>query len=188
MTYLALLRGINVGGANKVAMAKLKLLFEQLKFKNVTTFIASGNVVFISTVTDRTKLTDIIEAAIKKEFGFPIKVLVRTIPEIQRIIKVLPASWVNDKDIKCDVMFLWKEIDNPAILKQLPFNKEIEDVKYVSGAVLWRIDRAHASKSRMFKIVKTQLYQSMTIRNPNTVRKLYKLMQASQLAVAPPLI
>jgi uncharacterized protein (DUF1697 family) len=93
-----------------------------------------------------------------------------------KLVKAIPSSWVNDKNIKCDVMFLWDEADNKNILKQLPFNPAIEDVKYVPGAVLWRIDRDKAAQSRMFKIAGTKLHQLMTVRNPNTVRKIYELM------------
>lgn len=77
---------------------------------------------------------------------------------------------------KCDVMFLWNNIDTKDILRQLPFDPAIEDVTYLPGAALWRIDRDKASKSRMFKIVGTKLHQQMTVRNSNTVRKIYELM------------
>ena len=71
-----------------------------------------------------------------------------------------------------------RAVRRSAVLKQLPVNREIEDVKYVKGAVLWCIDRKLASKSRRTRIVGSDLYKNLTIRNPNTVRKLYKLMQA----------
>jgi len=177
ITYVALLRGINVGGKNKIEMAKLKQTFERLGFANVQTFIASGNVIFRTDESDYEKLVQKIESAMKTDFGITIKVLLRDFKSMEKLVRAIPASWVNDKHIKCDVMFLWKDIDNKDILKTLPSNPAIEDVEYVSGAVLWRIDRENASKSRMFKIVGTKLHQQMTVRNPNTVRKLYELMR-----------
>ena len=174
--YIALLRGINVGGANKVPMAALKETFEALGFEDVQTFIASGNVIFSAAIKDRQALTHKIEAAIKKEFGAPIKVLVKSQEELHAIVQKIPSAWVNDEKTKCDVIFLWDEINTRSILKELPFNPEIEDIKYVEGAVLWRIDRAKAAKSRMFKLVGTPLYRNMTVRNPNTVRKIYQLL------------
>lgn len=176
MKYVALLRGINVGGNNKVEMAKLKKTFERLGFDEVRTLIASGNVIFQTDASDHAKLTKQIETAIAKDFGIQISVLLRDFKEMSKLIKALPAAWVNDKAMKCDVMFLWAEIDKPSILKELPFDPKLEDIKYTPGAVLWRIDRDKVSKSRMQKIIGTRLYKQMTVRNPNTVRKLYALM------------
>src|SRR5579871_5313649 len=76
-TYVALLRGINVGGNNKVEMAKLKRTFEQLGLLDVRTFIASGNVVFRASTADRRGLTTTIEAQIEADFGLKVKVLLR---------------------------------------------------------------------------------------------------------------
>lgn len=177
MTYVALLRGINVGGNNKIEMAKLKLVFEALDFSSVKTFIASGNVIFSADSQDSAALCKKIESAITKKFDIDVRVLLRDIKSIGKIVQALPGAWANDADMKCDVMFLWESIDNKSILKELPINPKIEDVKYVPGAVLWRIDRKDATKSRMFKIIGTKLYQEMTVRNCNTVRKLYALMK-----------
>jgi uncharacterized protein (DUF1697 family) len=176
VTYVALLRGINVGGNNKVEMAKLKQTFERLGFASVKTFIASGNVVFRTEEQDAAKLIQRIESAIKADFGMHIKVVLRDQRSMSKLVKAIPTSWVNDKEMKCDVMFLREEVDNKTVLKQLPFDPAIEDVKYVPGAVIWRIDRDKAARSRMFKIVGTKLHEQMTVRNPNTVRKLYELM------------
>jgi len=63
------------------------------------------------------------------------------------------------------------------VLAQLPTNPAIEEVQYVPGAVLWRVSRANQDKSRMTRIVGTPLYKQMTIRNPNTVRKLLALAE-----------
>ena len=175
-TYVALLRSVNVGGNNRVEMAKLKRTFERLGFGDVQTFIASGNVIFRSDEVNQALLVKKIESAIEADFRVRIKVLLRDLKSMGKLVKAIPAAWVNDKKMKCDVMFLWKEIDNKKVLKQLPFDPTLEDVKYVPGAVLWRIDRDKASKSRMYRIVGTRLHQQMTVRNPNTVRKLYELM------------
>ena len=176
MIYVALLRGINVGGNNKVEMAKLKQTFEKLGFASVQTFIASGNVIFRINEVNQANLVKKIESAINADFGLSIKVLLRDLASIEKLVKAIPSSWINDTETKCDIMFLWNEIDNKNILKQLPFDSTLEDVQYVPGAVLWHIDRKKASKSRVFKIVGTKLHQQMTVRNPNTVRKLYQLM------------
>ncbi len=176
VTYVALLRGINVGGNNKIEMAKLRQTFERLGFAGVKTLIASGNVVFRTEETSPAKLTKKIESAVEADFGMRIKVVLRDQTSMGKLVKAIPTAWVNDKEMKCDVMFLSEEVDNKTVLKQLPFDPAIEDVKYVPGAVIWRIDREKAAKSHMFRIVGTKLHQQMTVRNPNTVRKLYELM------------
>jgi uncharacterized protein (DUF1697 family) len=179
MTYVALLRGINVGGNNQIKMAKLKETFERLGYTDVRTVIASGNVIFQTGSKNEQKITKEIESAIAKDFKVAVKVLVLNSKQMEKFTKAIPAKWVNDATMKCDVMFLWKEIDNPRVLKEFQYNPKIEDLKYVPGAVLWRIDRKAAPKSRIFKIVGTKLHKQMTVRNPNTVRKLYALMQAA---------
>lgn len=67
--YLALLRGINVGGKNIIKMVDLKACFEEMDLSDVTTYIQSGNVVFASTETDSAKLTDKIEKTLSKRFN-----------------------------------------------------------------------------------------------------------------------
>ncbi len=174
--YVALLRGINVGGNHKVEMSKLKQIFEQLGFENVKTVIASGNVIFRTTEKNRTTLAKKIEKVIAAEFHINISVLLRDFADIDALVKELPAHWVNDTEAKCDVMFLWPEIDKAATLKLLPIDPELEEVRYFPGAIVWRIDRTLMGKSKMTKIVGTKLYKLMTVRNPNTVRKLHALM------------
>lgn len=174
--FAAFLRAVNVGGRT-VKMAELKTCVEKVGFKDVRTFIASGNVLYNSEITDISRQTIKIEQAIQKQFGMDVKVLVREIEDMKKLVKAIPSNWVNDKVMKCDVMLLWPEVDNKKILEQMPFNSEIEEIKYVPGAVIWRIDRDKVSKSRMFKLVGTKLHKSMTVRNPNTIRKIYELMK-----------
>jgi uncharacterized protein (DUF1697 family) len=75
-TYIALLRGINVGGHRKLPMADLRTLLEGLKFKNSSTYIQSGNVVFQSEEIDSILLESKLEQAIEKQFGFEVSVIV----------------------------------------------------------------------------------------------------------------
>src|SRR5262245_2922506 len=133
MTYVALLRGINVGGHNMIPMAALKRTFERIGLSDVRTFIASGNVIFKTTASDSGKIVKKIESAIQQDFELPIKVLLRDLKETARLVKAIPRDWVNDEHVKCDVLFLWKEADNKSVLKELPINPQIEDVRYVPG-------------------------------------------------------
>src|SRR5262249_23610191 len=120
MTYLALLRGINVGGKAKVEMARLKLTFEGLGYSSVKTFINSGNVVFNTTGISTKNLIANIEAAIEKDFGFHVPTIVRDLPTMEEVIKALPDAWQNDAEQRTDVLFLWEDADYDKVLDELP--------------------------------------------------------------------
>ncbi len=178
MTYVALLRGINVGGNRKVDMKALKVVFERAGMSEVRTYINSGNVVFAAESGDTAALGATLESAIEAEFGFPVKVLIRDAENIAALVSAMPDDWANDSHAKCDVMFLGDEIDvGEAILDQLTIKPEFDEVRYVPGAVLWRVERPYVTRSGMLKLVGTELYANMTVRNCNTARKLDAIMR-----------
>jgi len=177
MASLALLRGINVGGKNKVEMGRLRTVFEQLGLDEVRTYINTGNVIFTAGTEADATLVSSIERAISSEFGIDLKVLVRGIDSMRAIERTLPDDWINDSESKSDVMFLWEDVDDPGVLDTLTIQDGVDEVVYLPGAVLWRVDRAHYSRSGMNKLVGTRLYKSMTVRNCNTVRKLIQMME-----------
>lgn len=176
MTFVALLRGINVGGKNRVEMKQLKAVFEEAGMASVRTYINSGNVIFSSTIRGRPRLTKLLEDAIAKHFGFKIDVLLRDVRSLSAVVKAMPPHWTNDTKMKCDVVFLMDDIAQPSVLKQVQIKPELEDVLYVSGALIWRVDRKDVTRSGMMKLVGTPLYKRMSIRNCNTTRKLLELM------------
>jgi len=178
--YVALLRGINVGGNNKVSMKELKVLFEELGFTNISTYINSGNVIFESTnQKTTTELTNNIEATLGKSCGFPIRTLVIPAITLSNICAVIPAEWNNDTKMKTDVLFLWDQFDNKKTLKLINTNPDVDHLIYESGAIIWNLDRADYNKSGMNKFIGTEVYKHMTARNINTVRKLWALLQAN---------
>jgi len=175
MIYIAFLRGINVGGKNTVAMKLLKEVFEKSGMKSVSTYINTGNVIFQNDNLGKDDIEEALEKAIAVTFGFSIKIFLKTKHELQAIVEKLPISWENDTEMKCDVMFLWKDVDKKDVLEQLVIKPEIDDVKYVAGAILWHVDRKNMTRSGMMKLIGTNLYKQMTIRNCNTTRKLFAL-------------
>ncbi|MDV4150893.1 DUF1697 domain-containing protein [Clostridium sp. AL.422] len=177
MIYVALLRGINVGGNNKIDMKLLKETFERIGMKSVITYINSGNVVFVDMEHTKEEITKILEEAILSEFQLNIKVLLRSINDFENMMKNIPESWKNDKSMRSDVLFLWKEIDNETLLDELKIKPQIDTVLYVPGAVLWTIDKSNITQSGMNKLVGTNLYKKMTVRNVNTTRKIYEIMK-----------
>jgi len=107
-TYISFLRGINVGGHRKILMADLKKIYEELKLKNVSTYIQSGNVVFSTSEKINTKvLSNIIERGIAEKTGFDVPVIIRTYEQLQDII--LKNPFLKNTNIsldKCYVTFL----------------------------------------------------------------------------------
>ena len=146
----------------------------------VSTYINSGNVIFQSDAKNETELAMVLEKAIEQAFGFHVKVLIRSHAAVQTIAAELPIEWVNEATMKTDVMFLWEGYDTPDVLKQVTIKPEIDRVKYVPGALLWSVDRPNVTRSGLLKIVGTDLYRHMTIRNCNTFRKLIALMDAER--------
>lgn len=175
MIYVALLRGINVGGNSIVSMAKLKTVFEELGYEDVKTYINSGNVIFRSSLSAKI-LTEQQEKAIHKNFDLPVKVLIKSLPQLQKIETELPDKWANDKAMKCDVMFLWEDVRDLSEIKKWEFQKAHEDVKYLDGAILWRVDRDFTAKSKMLNVIRSPIYKQMTVRNCNTFRKILQMM------------
>jgi uncharacterized protein (DUF1697 family) len=110
MKYAAFLRGINVGGKNKVKMETLRKICAAIGFERVKTYINSGNVIFETAKTGDKKLAESLEKAIEKEFALNIKVMVRSVAEIEEIVKNNPfkGQFENDKDLH--VFFLDEEL------------------------------------------------------------------------------
>ncbi|MEH7385277.1 DUF1697 domain-containing protein [Bacillus sp. JJ1521] len=177
MVYIALLRGINVGGKNKIDMKLLKQTFEQVGMNNVVTYINTGNIIFSKNDTSKAELSRILEDVIQNDFGLQIKVIVRSVEDVRGIINAIPEIWKNDNEMKSDVMFLWDEIDDESVLENLVIKPNIDTVKYVPGAILWSVDKKNVSKSGMSKIIGSKIYKQITVRNVNTTRKIYELMQ-----------
>lgn len=178
VVYVALLRGINVGGKSIVSMAALKACFEKLGLSDVRTYINSGNIIFTSDEKDAEALTGKVEAAIQKATGLDIKATLRTAAQMKAVVKRIPVSWKNDGTMKSDVFFLWNDVDSPKILKEFPHNPAVDTLVYMKGALAWNVARENYGKSRVTKVIGTPLYKKTTGRNVNTVRKLVELMES----------
>ncbi len=174
--YVALLRGINVGGNNKIDMKALACCFENLGFEQVRTYINSGNVIFASDQSAETANAQI-ETAIQNHFGLSIKVQLRNLAQMRVVCETLPDFWVKNETMRADVMFVEKEADSPNILEQLAL-KPTDEAMYVPGAVLWKIGAKDYHTSGMAKLASNSIYKKMTVRNVNTVRKIFELMGA----------
>ena len=178
MIYVALLRGINVGGNNMISMKALKGSFERLGFADVSTYINSGNILFASKIADARKLEAKIEKMLVAEYELGCKVVVRSAGEIAQLIKKLPPAWNDDKEWRYNVIFLRHAIDAKDVIKSFNPAPDIEHVIYLPGTLLWSARAADFMRTSMQKLPRQKIFQEMTVRNANTTRKLHALLQA----------
>jgi uncharacterized protein (DUF1697 family) len=180
MRYVALLRGINVGGKNKVPMADLKTCLEESGLKAVRTYIQSGNVIFESGAKDETKLTRQIEQAIEKRFGFPVIVALFSQPEFEYIAAHTPKAWLKNPEWKYNYLFLKKPTTGKEALDAMgEQKKDIELAVAGKGVVYQAMSIKLFGRTTASKMIGTPIYKQMTIRNDNTVQKLLELLQSS---------
>ncbi len=175
MKYVAFLRGINVGGKNKIKMETLRDVFSSLDFSNVKTYINSGNVIFETAKSDDRTLAAKIETAIEKEFDLKIKVIVRTLAEIEEIVKNNPfdGQFENDKDLH--VFFLDEKM--PAEKCELLLSNNSENEKFaVQDREIFCLLRVGVLESLMGKdYIGKKLKVTATARNWRTVNKILEL-------------
>jgi uncharacterized protein (DUF1697 family) len=176
---VALLRAINVGGKNVIPMRLLTKTFEALGLDSVKTYIASGNVLFATPETDLRALERRMERALTKAHRYEAKVVVRTLPEMAAVVAGLPRSWKNpDPDTRYNVLFLRHEIDTKKILDGLAPKAGIEQVSYRPGVLYWSARRDDLARTAMVKLSSSPIYRDLTVRNVNTTKKIFELLQA----------
>ena len=174
--FVALLRGVNVGGNAMISMRALKESFETMGFTHVTTYINSGNVIFTTKEDDPRKLEKKVEQMLSRDYQLNSKVVVRSLSEMEELVKSLPRSWNGDSTWRYNVIFLRHSIDSKEILAELPANSDIEQIVYRPGALLWSAQVSELSRTNMEKLSRRKIFQDMTVRNLNTTKKLYELM------------
>ena len=173
--YIALLRGINISGKNKIPMAELKKAFEKLAFEEVKTYLNSGNVIFSSNEDDTNRFTSQIEEVIKNQFELDIPVFVISREDLEDILHNAPEWWgTGNKEIYDNLIFImppakfsdvYDEIGEP--------KKELEKIADYKDVIFWSFSRKDYQKTNWWsKTANTNIGSKLTIRTANTVRKL----------------
>jgi uncharacterized protein (DUF1697 family) len=177
--YLALLRGINVGGNNIIKMTDLKTCFEGLGFDAVRTFIQSGNVVFEAPKRGAADLAAQIEAGLSERFGYQSRIVLRSHEQLRVIVADAPTGFGSEPDLyRYDVIFLREPFTAVQAMRDMPVREGVDRAYQGSGVLYVSRLISRASQSYMSKISTLPGYQSMTIRNWNTTVKLHALMDA----------
>jgi len=175
-TYIALLRGINVGGNRPVSMAELKALFKENGFENVSTYIQSGNVIFSGTAGCRDELRRKCADMIAARFGFEVPVAVIPAPELKDALNHAPDWWGKDKDAKHNAIFVIPPATPEDVFREVGGIKpEYEKAEAYGSVIFWSAPMATFSRTRLMRVVGSGVYGNITIRNANTTKKLRDL-------------
>jgi len=174
--YIALLRGINVGGKNIIKMSELKASFENMGFKKVATYIQSGNVLFDSDETETELLTLKIETELSEHFNYLSKIVLVGQQNLMQIVKAAPEGFGSRKDeFRYDVIFLKPPLTAKDAISQIKTKEGVDFVNAGEGVIYFSRLSQLSSQSQMTKLMGTAVYKEMTIRNWNTTLKLSEL-------------
>jgi uncharacterized protein (DUF1697 family) len=176
--YLVLLRGVNVGGRNKVPMAALRELLDSHGHTKVSTYIASGNVIMSSDRSAATIKREL-EEALPKTFKLDselIAVLVLTRAQLRAVVRDKPKGFGDHPETyHSDAIFLMG-IDSTTAMEVFDPRPGVDRVWPGDGVIYSQRLSAERTKSRLNKAISTPLYKSMTIRSWSTTLKLLELM------------
>ena len=176
-TFISILRSINVSGQKKILMADLKALYESLHFKEVATFIQSGNVVFKSD----SKLTDVqlaqkIEKAIGAKYNFDVPVIIRSIEEWKKAISQNP--FVREKNIDLKKLHI-------TFLSEVPASENVESIKsndylpdqfvIIEKEIYLHTPEGYGETKLSNNFFEKKLKTKATTRNWNTINKLFEM-------------
>jgi uncharacterized protein (DUF1697 family) len=175
--YLALLRGINVGGKNIIKMTDLKACFEEMNLADVATYIQSGNVLFRSNEKDKRKLAAQIEQKLSERFSYSSLAVVVPHRELQKIVKSAPRGFGSEPGkYRYDVVFLKEPLTPAEVMKQVSLKEGVDRAHAGKLAFYFSRLTSRAVQSRLNRIASLPIYRYMTIRNWNTTTKLLALM------------
>ncbi|MHC5227143.1 DUF1697 domain-containing protein [Enterococcus sp. LJL99] len=173
--YVALLRGINVGGKNKLSMPLLKKEVVESGFSEVTTYLNSGNIIFSSTIVDKTILSNQIKAIIMNKFNLMIPVYIISQNELNELLENAPEWWGDDnKEIYDNLIFMMPPLSAKELSNELGEPKaEYEQIASYNNSVFWSFNRKNYQKTNWWsKTATNKLKNSITIRTANTVKKI----------------
>jgi uncharacterized protein (DUF1697 family) len=179
--YVALLRGINVGGKNLIPMPALKTAFEDAGLEDVTTYIQSGNVLFTAPPGDQAHLTRSVERLIRTAFDhYDASVVLRSKRQMRTIVEKRPKGFGSEPTTyRYDVCFLKPGTTAKEVIASLLLKEGVDRIWGGIGVVYLSRLTSRATQSRLNRVASLPVYKQMTIRNWNTTTKLLQLLEAS---------
>ncbi len=199
MRWVALLRGINVGGNNIIPMADLRACVSALGFTGVATYIQSGNVLFDAPGRHAT-VVKTLEQALSTSFNYQAKLVLRSAAEMQEVLDDAPEGFGSDRtQFKYDVLFarpgvdvaavlaevpVHPEVDVAAVLAEVPVHPEVDVATAGRHALYYRRFIARETSSRLSRLVQMPVYKELTVRNWNTTLRLVQMATSVQTSDA----
>lgn len=178
-TIVTLLRGINVGGRNKIPMRDLQRTFADLGFVAPTTYIQSGNVVAGSRKANGPALVRTIESGLSDAFGYKARVVVLDLAQMKTVVRQIPKDWdVDDASMRYNVIFTTAALTPKQLRQRIEPKPDIEQAVAGTYALYWSAPFVTATRTAMVKISAHADYGELTIRNLRTTQKLLDLMRA----------
>lgn len=176
--WAILLRGINVGGKNVIAMRDLRETLAAMGFDDPATHIQSGNVVVGSRTLKTTRTASSIQRGLSEAFGYDARVVVRDATEMATVVGQIPKDWdPADRTIRHNVIFVTDEITPQAIVDSVSPKPGVESVTAGEFAVYWSAPFSTLTKTSMVRLSAHPEYPRMTARNLRTTLHLYHIMQ-----------
>ena len=172
MKYIALLRGVNISGKNKIVMSELKKVLEENNYQNVVTYLNSGNVIFEN---NKENIAENISKIIKDNFYLDIQVFVITETKLEDILNNAPDWWGTDnKEIYDNLIFIMSPTNFEDVYKTIGEPSEgIDKINNYNNSVFWSFDLKKYRKSNWWiKTASTDIKDRITIRTANTMRKI----------------
>jgi uncharacterized protein (DUF1697 family) len=178
-SIICMLRGVNVGGHNKIKMDALRALLESMKLKSSQTYVQSGNVVFLSEEKDLEGLSKRIQDAIQRKFGFSPDVVLRSAADVRRVIEKNPFSGRKDVEAaKLLVCFLAEKPSKTARESLGKVDARGEELHF-QGNELYIYFRNGVGQTKLsWSALEKALDSAYTGRNWNTVTKLFEMAEA----------
>lgn len=172
--YIVFLRGINVSGQKKIKMLDLKGALCNAGLSEVKTYIQSGNLVISSEKTSN-QVKKIVQNGIAKNFGFEVPALVKTVKEIESILKFIPFQNANEKQL---YFTLWYEKPSDGLLQNFEqYSYENEDFHIAEACVYLNCKKGAGKAKLNNNLIEKKLGVTVTTRNLNTMRKMLELAQ-----------
>jgi len=177
--YVALLRGINVGGNNLIKMTDLKVCFERQGLVDVSTYIQSGNVVFSADdARPPEELAARVEGALLKTFKCSSSVVLRSLKEMKGVVARAPKGFGTQPGLyRYDVIYLKESLSAAEAVRSVPTAAGVDTARAGSGVLYFSRLIKKASQSRLSRLVSMPIYKDMTIRNWNTTTALLRMME-----------
>jgi uncharacterized protein (DUF1697 family) len=174
--YIAFLRGINVGGHKPIKMDALAGAFRSLGFQNVKTILASGNVLFEAPKASTGVLTQKIEEKLEKTFGHPVGVTLRTVPEIQKLVKSDPFKNINvTPQTRLYVTFRRDGTKGTLKIPYQSHEKDFEILHVTTGEVCSVLTLSpDRQTTQLMNILEKEFGKTVTTRNWNTLVRILK--------------